>query len=152
MEATMKRILVPLDQTIESEALVPLVADAARSGGATVRLLYVAPTPDALVDADGRTIAYADQEGARLEAMGLDYLRTIEIGLPDVPVESVVRFGDPAEEIIREATDFGADLIALTTRCRTGLRRFAPGGTAARVCREADAAVLLLRPAHVLAA
>jgi nucleotide-binding universal stress UspA family protein len=148
----MKRILVPLDQTLEAEVVVPLVADAARGGGATVQLLYVAPPPDALVDVDGRIIAYADQEGERLEAMGLDYLRTIEIGLPDVPVESVVRFGDPAEEIVRAAAEFGADLIALTTRCRTGLGRFAPGGTAARVCREAAAAVLLLRPAPELAA
>jgi nucleotide-binding universal stress UspA family protein len=104
------------------------------------------------VDADGRTIAYADQEAARVEAQGLDYLRAIEIGLNGIPVEPVVRFGDPAEEIVREAVDFGADLIALTTRCRTGLRRFAPGGTAARVCREADAAVILLRPASGLAA
>ena len=148
----MKRILVPLDQTLESEALVPLVADAARSAGATVRLLYVALPPDALVDADGRIIAYADQESARLEAQGLDYLRMIEIGLPDVPVESVVRFGDPAEEIVREADEFGVDLIALTTRSHARLRRFVPGGTAARVCREADAAVLLLRPAPELAA
>jgi len=32
-----------------------------------------------------------------------------------VPVDSVVRFGEPAEEILREAEAFGADLIAVTT-------------------------------------
>ena len=148
----MKRILVPLDQTFESEAVVPLIADAARGIGATVRLLYVAPMPDAVVDVDGRIIAYADQEAARVEAMGLDYLRTIEIGLNGIPVELVVRFGDPAEEIVRGAADFGADLIALTTRRRAGLRRLAPGGTAEQVCREADAAVMLLRQASAMAA
>ena len=35
-----------------------------------------------------------------------------------MPVESVVRFGDPAEEIVREADAFDADLIAVTTEDR----------------------------------
>jgi nucleotide-binding universal stress UspA family protein len=33
-------------------------------------------------------------------------------------VESVARFGDPAEEIVGEAEVFGVDLIALTTTRR----------------------------------
>jgi nucleotide-binding universal stress UspA family protein len=37
-----KRILVPLDQSVTAEMVVPLVADAARGGGGTVRLLHVA--------------------------------------------------------------------------------------------------------------
>jgi nucleotide-binding universal stress UspA family protein len=147
----MKRILVPLDLTTEPDAIARVVADAARGAGATVRLLYVAPVPDAVVDVDGRIVAYADQEGARLEAEALDYLRTIEIALDDVPVESVVRFGDPAEEILREADEFGADLIALTTPRGTGLRCLGLGGTATRVWRRADTAVMLLQPPALLA-
>ena len=145
----MKRILVPLDLTTEPDAVTRVVADAARGAGASVRLLHVAPVPDAVVDINGRIVAYADQESARLEAEALDYLRTIEIALDDVPVESVVRFGDPAEEILREADEFGADLIALTTPRGTGLRCF--GGTAARVWRRADAAVMLLQPPALIA-
>jgi len=57
-----KRILVPLDGTEETEAGLDLIADAARGGGATVRLLHVAPTPDNIYDLDGHVIAYADQE------------------------------------------------------------------------------------------
>jgi len=147
----MKRILVPLDLTTEPDAITRVVADAARGAGATVRLLYVAPVPDAVIDADGRIIAYADQEGARVEAEALDYLRSVEIALADVPVESVVRFGDPAEEILREADEFGADLIALTTPRGTGFKRCVPGGTAARVWRHADAAVMLLQPPALIA-
>ena len=147
----MKRILVPLDLTTEPDAITRVVADAARGAGATVRLLYVAPVPDAVVDVDGRIVAYADQEGARLEAEALDYLRSVEIELDDVPVESVVRFGDPAEEILREADEFGADLIALTTPRGTGLKRCRAGGTAARVWRHANAAVMLLQPPALIA-
>ncbi|HMH52101.1 MAG TPA: universal stress protein [Candidatus Acidoferrum sp.] len=147
----MKRILVPLDLTTEPDAVTRVVADAARGAGATVRLLYVAPVPDAVVDVNGRIVAYADQEGARLEAEALDYLRSVEIAFDDAPVESIVRFGDPAEEILREADEFGADLIALTTPRGTGFKRCLPGGTASRVWRHANAAVMLLQPPALIA-
>ena len=146
----MKRILVPLDLTTEPDAVTRVVTDAARGAGATVRLLHVAPVPDAVFDeVHGRVIAYADQESARVEAEALDYLRAVEIALDDVPVESVVRFGDPAEEILREADEFGADLIALTTPPDAGLRCFC--GTVSRVWRRANAAVMLLKPPALLA-
>src|SRR6266581_1165179 len=124
MEATMKRILVPLDLKTEPDAIARVVADAARGAGATVRLLHVVPVPDAVMDVEGRVLSYADQEAARLEADALDYLRFIGILLDGIPVESVVRFGDPAEEILAEADAFGADLIALTTARGASLRHF----------------------------
>lgn len=141
-----KRILVPLDQSPTAEAVIPLVADAARGGGATVRLLHVSPVPGPLVAKDGRVAAYADQEMARLEADGLDYLRTAEARLDGVPVESVVRFGEPAEEILREGEAFGADLIAVTTAGRSGISRVALGSVAEAVFRKAAVAVVLFHP------
>jgi nucleotide-binding universal stress UspA family protein len=141
-----KRILVPLDQSPTAEAVIPLVADAARGGGATVRLVHVFPVPGPLVAQDGRVVAYADQEMARLEADGLDYLRTAEARLDGVPVESAVRFGEPAQEILREAETFGADLIAVTTAGRSGISRVALGSVAETVFRKAEVAVLLFHP------
>jgi nucleotide-binding universal stress UspA family protein len=138
-----KRILVPLDQSVAAERVVPLVADAARGGGGTVRLLHVAPLPGPRVTPEGRVLAYADQEMKRLEAEGLDYLHTVEVYFDGAPVESVVRFGDPVAEILREAETFGADLIAVTTAGRSGLRRVALGSVAEQVFRKADVAVML---------
>jgi nucleotide-binding universal stress UspA family protein len=104
-----KRILAPIDGRDESEAIVPVVAALAHGSGSTVRLLRVFPIPDRVVGAHGRTIAYADQEMARLEAEGLDELHRIEAEMAGVPVESVVRFGEPAEEILLEAEAFDPD-------------------------------------------
>src|SRR5678816_964589 len=104
-----KRILVPLDRSITAESVVSLVGDLARGSDASVRLLYVAPQPDNLVDREGCVIAFADQEMASLESEGLDYLRTVRLMLADLPVQSTVRFGDPAKQILREADDYGAD-------------------------------------------
>lgn len=141
-----KRILVPLDQTVESEAVLPLVADIARGGGATVRLLHVAEVPDNVVNDEGLVVAYADQEMTRQEMEGADYLRSVEARLEGSAVESVVRFGDPVEEIAREAETFVADLIVFITSHRRGLGRLVLGGTAERVIRKIMTPILVLRP------
>jgi len=143
-----KRILVPLDETTEHEAILPLIADIARTGGATVRLLHVAAPPGNLVTDDGQVIAYMDQEAARLRVQWLDYLRTIEGLLPDVALEREVRFGKPLPEILAEAEDFDADLIAVTTSSRKSVKDRLLGGVAADLMKRAKVPVLLLRPAR----
>ncbi len=138
-----KRVLVPLDGSLEAEQVIGLVADLAR-GGSSVRLLHVAPLPDNVVS-DGRIVAYADQEGARIERQVVDYLRVIEAQLV-VAAECVVRFGDPVREILEEADAFDADLIVVSTKTANGIRRLVRGSIADRVLRKARAAVMLYRP------
>src|SRR2546427_3506765 len=60
-----KRILVPLDRTSTSEAVLPFVSDLAHGAGSTVRLLRVEPVPNNVVSDSGRVVAYTDQEMAR---------------------------------------------------------------------------------------
>jgi nucleotide-binding universal stress UspA family protein len=141
-----KRILVPLDASPLAELIVPVVADAARGAGATVRLLHVAPLPQALVSETGRVVAYLDQEMERLEAEGMDYLRAAEVQFEGVPVECGVRFGDPVQEILLEAEAFGADLIAVATAGRSGLGRTVLGSVAEQVFRKARLSVVLYHP------
>lgn len=141
-----KRILVPLDQSALAESVIPVVADAARGGAATVRLLHVAPEPDNRVDPEGRVVAYADQEMARLEAEAQDYLRTAGLPLAGVAVEYAVRFGEPAREILLEAEAFDADLIAVTTAGRSGLSRTVLGSVAEQVFKKSDVPVMLYHP------
>lgn len=138
-----KRILVPLDRSGEAESALPLVADMARSSGATVRLLHVAPIPRERVADDGRLVAYASQEMERIEFDRREYLKTAEAQLEGVPVESVVRFGDPAREIILEADAFGADLVAVAARGR-GWLRYALKGVVGKLLRRSHVPVLLL--------
>ena len=138
-----KRILVPLDRSDAAQGVLPMVGHLARGSGATVRLLHIAPIPEGRVAPNGRVIAYASQEMERIQFNRLGYLRTAAAQLEGVPVESVVRFGDPVKEIICEAEAFGADLIALTTSNRSGLRRVR-SGVAGKVFRKADVPVMLL--------
>jgi len=140
-----KRILVPLSGREGAEAVLALVADAGRNGGATVRLLRVAAYPRMRTGPDGRVIAYVDQETNSLEGESQRYLRDVEARLDGVAVERRVAFGDPADEIVREAEAFDADLIAMATPRPRWLTRRLSGKVARRVFRRASAPVMLLR-------
>jgi nucleotide-binding universal stress UspA family protein len=140
-----KRILVPLDGTERSEAIVPIAAAVARDNGGTVRLLRVYPIPDRVVGEYGRTVAYVDQEMARLTAEGEERLAAASASVHDVPVERVVRFGEAAEEIAHEAEAFDADAIALAETPRGPLREALAPGTARRVARTTTVPTLVLR-------
>jgi nucleotide-binding universal stress UspA family protein len=141
-----KRILVPLDATTDYETVLSLVADVARGSGATVRLLHVAPEPDMVVNSEGLVIAYADQETRRLETEWLDTVHAHETLLCGVPVEPTIRFGDPVEEILAEAEAFAADLIVVTTGCRSAVKRSLLGSVAEAIVRRAKPWVMLVRP------
>jgi nucleotide-binding universal stress UspA family protein len=140
-----KRILVPLDLSAESECVLPVVADMARGVGAAVRLLHVAPVPSLVEGSDGRILAYVDQEIARVEAEATRYLQTAA-QMADLAADTAVRFGDPADEIVREAEAFAADLIALATRCRGPLSRLTLGSTSEKVCHRTSVPVMVYRP------
>ena len=142
-----KRILVPLDGTEVTEAGLDFIVDAARGGGGTVRLLRVAPTPENVYDLEGHLVAYADQEGARLEAEAIDDLTRVALRFGETDVELGVRFGDPVPAILLDAEEFGADLIAMTARRTHPLTRLVLGTTTDQVCRRADVPVLVFRPA-----
>jgi nucleotide-binding universal stress UspA family protein len=139
-----KRILVALDRENPPSGLLDLIVNAAAGGSAAVRLLHVAPMPTNLLDADDRVVAYSDQEAERIEAEILDELRTLELAFGWMPVDSVVRFGDPVPAILAEAETFDADLIAMPVRRRRGVKRLF-GTVAEEVCRRAPMAVVMVR-------
>jgi len=140
-----KRILAPVDARERRETIVPVVAALARDAGSTVRLLRVFPVPTRVIGNHGQTVAYSDQEMARLTAEGLADLRHVEAELAGVPVETVVRFGEPAEEITLEAEAFDADLIALAADRQGLLRAALAPGVADRVARKTTVPTLTLR-------
>ena len=63
-----------------------------------------------------------------------------------MPVESVVRFGDPVPQILAEAEEFGADLVVVGTAGRSGVGRVLLGSVAERVFAKAAVPVMLVRP------
>lgn len=143
----MKRVLVPLDAPAATEDILPIVAMLAM-GGAAVRMIHVAPVPDNVETKTGRTIAYSDQEMARIEGEWSTSLRDAAARVHG-NVDYAVRFGDPADEILAEAQAFGADTVAVVTRTRSSLKRTLLGSVAEALLRRAPMGVLMYRaPEH----
>jgi nucleotide-binding universal stress UspA family protein len=144
-ERAMRRtIVVPLDGSPGSElALVP-AAELARAHGATLRLLHVAPSPTAAVALDGLMLEYADQVAERIRHDVRAYLTSAAAAVSGMPAELVVRFGDPADEIVREARTDGVYLVLMATHRRSGLRRLLEGSVAEGVAAAASVPVLLV--------
>lgn len=136
-------ILVPLDGTPGSESALLAAAGVARACQGRLRLLRVS-TPMPAVCVDDRTIAFADQEMSRVELEDLAYLRGLTPCLAGVEVDHAVRFGDPGTEIVKDAEDSHADLIAMARRRRRGVRRAFRRSVTGRVGRHAEVPVLLV--------
>lgn len=140
-----KRILIPVDHEERAEGVVSLVADLARSSGATVRLLHVGPLPQTRFDDQGRVIAYQSQDFERMENAARARLSLFAHTLLDgVPVEVRVRSGDAADEILEEAEAFGADLIAVPAPRYRWWRPRRVRGLVARLLRRTATPVMLV--------
>jgi len=131
-----KRALVPLDGSLMAEAiLVPTVKPAAVEE-TSVALGNSAPMIERMLD---QADTYLRAVAAAPAFEGLHVLTT-------------VRSGEAPQEIIASARELGADVIAMTTHGRSGLRRLLFGSVAEAVLRMADVPVFMLRAAHLEAA
>lgn len=143
-DARVRKILVPLDGSPGSTSALWTVGQLARAQGARVRLLHVAPTTSPVHALDGRVLAYSDQECERISHDELKGLKRTGQELEGIDVEASVRFGDPATEIVEEADEAGADLIAMATHRRAGVSRLVKGSVAERVERATTVPVVLV--------
>jgi nucleotide-binding universal stress UspA family protein len=127
-----RTIVVPLDGSHRSAAVLEPVADLAQAAGARVSFVtVVSPTdPEELpVETAARTL-FSRQKA--LERRGLS-------------VELAVLFGDPVNEILRFAESRAADLIALATHGRTGLNRWRYGSITEAILRKSRVPLLVVR-------
>ena len=138
-------VLVPLDGSRGSEAVLPTAQDIALERGARIRLLHVVPPVESARAIEDRMIAYADQESARVVDEVRGYLRGPRGALTNVDVEEVVRFGVPAEEILREAEARDVVAIVMAAHRQTWLRRLLRRSISRRVERAAWVPVMRTR-------
>ena len=135
-----RTVLHPTDFSAPSEAALELACPLARCYGARLVILHVAPYE---VTASGMMAVPMDP-GYYGDA--LNKIRDRVVGpSPGFPVETCLREGNPAEEILCAADDVGADLIVMGSHGRTGLGRLLMGSVAEAVMRRAGCPVLLAK-------
>ena len=154
-EQILTRVLVPLDGSRASRAVLPLVEELLdpvwRSGEGTLTLAHVVPaTHYAAGPLIARRVPYNHNEldGIRQEAQR--YLDEVAARLraDDRAVQTVVTEGDAATMILEIAAATDANLIAMTTHGYTGFSRLFLGSTADRVLHNSKAPLLLVKPIH----
>lgn len=132
----MKRIVIPLDGSTLSEAIVPVAEALARDYEAEILLLRALPTQrsaDTEFEAQRQAEGYLSALAATLHARGFP------------AVDWKVWYDEPDRAIASAAIADGADLVAMATHGRGGLGRLLLGSVAEAVVRTAPVPVLLVR-------
>lgn len=131
-----RKIIVPLDGSHRSAAVVPAAGALAKAFGAKLCFVTVV-SPYKKSELPVETVAhnlFRDQKA--LQAKGLE-------------VDVAVLYGEPAAKILAFAEENGADLIALSTHGRTGLDRVLFGSTAETLLRKSTRPLYVVRSAAV---
>jgi nucleotide-binding universal stress UspA family protein len=129
-EMPFKRILLPVDGSEASLSILPHVIDLAKRVGSSVLVLgVVEPT----------------REGKEGEGDPLIRIASKRLSDAGIPVDPVVRLGDPASEILDAAKRHEADLIAMSTHGRSGPSRWVLGSVTEKVLRAAPVPMLVVR-------
>lgn len=151
-----KHVLVPLDGSKVGEAAFPvieqLVDKLAPKTKVQVTLLGVITLLRhwVVVGEASAPVSYTEDELELIKKRVLDYLnRTAEtLKSRGVTIDTMVRSGNAADEILKTAEEIGADLIAMSTHGRSGLRRLAFGSITDKVLRGSTIPVLMVRAAE----
>ncbi len=153
------RILVPLDGSELAESIFPYLLHLATSLDSELVMLSVNEGRDE-ERAVGVGVGEAEgwERGLRSRVAGIkspgikEYMADVEAHLLEKCVKAEGRFseGKVAREILRQAEDNGCDLIAMSTRGRSGLERGLLGSVTDEVVRTTRIPVLVSRPGENL--
>jgi nucleotide-binding universal stress UspA family protein len=163
------KILIPLDGSEFSEQILLQVQRFLNPEDNHLILLRVASLPHGLIGMPAQPAAiewpmpaypshrdaelarhpiYASQAWDSQVAKLEDELRTDVFDLQQAgyTVSTMIRFGDPAQEILELIDEENIDLVAMTTHGRTGLSKLVFGNVVDKVLHQASAPMLILRP------
>jgi nucleotide-binding universal stress UspA family protein len=141
------RIVVPVDGSALSEAVLPLAADIAHKFSAQVKLLRVYPVPeDVVVDHARNVVEPIDVQMDQTRSGAHRYFEPLLAGLERLHVtgHAETAFGEPVATILETAKRMAADLIVMTTHGRSGLARLFAGSVAEGVLRGSRVPLVLL--------
>jgi len=135
-----ERILVPLDGSDCAENVLPKAEKLATDLRATLVLLRVAnahvfPGADP-TEAEVKVVREAEEYLGKLGEI---------LKVKGFKVETHVRYGHDAEEILDHAAQKDIDLVAMTTHGRSGVKRFLLGSVAEKVLRHSPKPIFLVR-------
>lgn len=140
------KILVPLDGSKLSEAILPYARSLAGSLKIPVELLVVIEPDVISTFSDPKHGRYMDIVETDMKRNGVDYLEKVARTFPDALAATCsARIGNPAETILEQASEGEDTLIAMSTHGRSGVKRWILGSIADKVLHAARSHLLLVR-------
>jgi nucleotide-binding universal stress UspA family protein len=138
------RILVALDETPAAAFALRHVVPYAIDQRSRLTLLTVVPNPARVVAAAGVS---PQQMVDDMEKQAERRLRKVAASLPqDVPVTTIVRHGDPAEEILGLVREQPVDVICMGARGRGRVTGALLGSVSSAVLHHSPVPVIVLHP------
>jgi nucleotide-binding universal stress UspA family protein len=147
-EAPLKSLVVPLDGSDLAEAVLPHAVELARALEAEVVLLRAHALPLTMYSGSEDYVPNIEELNAQLRQEAKDYLdEKVEVlkekGLEKV--SAVLLEGYGAAEIVDFAKKTPANLVAMCTHGRSGVRRWVLGSVTERVVQNSGDPVLVIR-------
>ncbi|MBI2368853.1 MAG: universal stress protein [Deltaproteobacteria bacterium] len=141
-----ERLLVPLDGSEVAEVVLPFAESLAGPLDLQITLVRVVE-PLRHVPAEGAYLVNYNQVLVEQEKEARAYLEEVQGRLQrrGLKAAAEVRTGLPAEVILEVAAERKADVIAMCTHGRTGLKRLLFGSVAQQVLSRSPLPVLLVR-------
>jgi nucleotide-binding universal stress UspA family protein len=141
-----RKILLPLDGSLESERAIDPAMEFGKSTGAEILLLRVIPPPWLQTPEAGPAEEYKlAAENAGKAAAYLEKVASRFAG-ESVKTRILVPCGEAHSEILRAAHDEDVDFIVMTTHGGTALERALLGSTAEKVVWTTRRPVFLVKP------
>lgn len=143
----LKRILVPLDGSDFSEAVLPYAEALAQALEAEIILLHVNVEP--VTEFESPSSPFSPPiEVKKAKAEAREYVKSVCYKLEQKGLHAtyLIRDGGVAESILDAAEVLQANMIAMTTHGRTGLLHLLLGSVAEQVVRRSPILVSLIRP------
>jgi nucleotide-binding universal stress UspA family protein len=147
-----KKVLVPLDQSSESEEVIPLIEGELAPDGEVILLQVVPPRKTKVI---GGHVMYADQQQEDDRTKAIGFCRGVvgrRGGDPEAWHCEVTIADSVADGIVDYARREGVDLIAMYTHDRKGLAKLIKGSIAAKVKQSAPIEVRVFTPRELAAA
>lgn len=146
-------VLVPLDGSKVGEAALPVIDQLVEKCGPDVKveitLLGVITLLRhwVVVGEASAPVSYTEDELKLIKQRVMNYLEKTADTMkrPRVTLKTMVTSGNAAEEILKAASEINADLIAMSTHGRSGLRRLAFGSITDKVLHGSKVPVLMVR-------
>lgn len=139
----LQTIVVALDDSELSQRVIQTIQELDLQPKTKVILSHVISPPESNLE------LVADQPHSNSEALPYRHIeKQLQSYQANLPYDSELEIvsGNPAEEIIRLANIYKADLIVIGSRGLTGVKRILQGSVSSQVVEEAPCSVLVVKP------